>query len=105
MNKKTTKIEEEMNGGAERIVMPRRRFLSQAGLGLGAFAALASPFLSKHANAVEPVNLNLSTDDRFFRFAVIADTHIIGDFYTGPESNPMDTESIRQSAKRLESAR
>ncbi len=39
-----------------------------------------------------------------FRFAVIADPHIIDRFYKGPESNPEDTESILHSTERLTSA-
>ena len=35
-----------------------------------------------------------------FRFAVIADSHIIDKFYTGPESNAEDTESILHSTER-----
>ena len=40
-----------------------------------------------------------------FRFAVIADSHIIDTMYKGPESNAEDTESILHSAERLTSAR
>src|SRR5215475_7429650 len=40
-----------------------------------------------------------------FRFAIIADSHIIDPMYTGPESNAEDTESILHSAERLTSAR
>jgi predicted MPP superfamily phosphohydrolase len=40
-----------------------------------------------------------------FRFALIADSHIIDPFYKGPESNAEDTESIFHSAERLTSAR
>src|SRR5215471_12178594 len=40
-----------------------------------------------------------------FRFAMIADSHIIDSMYTGPESNAEDTESILHSAERLTSAR
>ncbi|MEJ7708535.1 MAG: hypothetical protein WKF84_01430 [Pyrinomonadaceae bacterium] len=42
---------------------------------------------------------------RFFRFAVIADTHIIDDFYKGPEGSPLDTETIFKTSARLEKAR
>jgi hypothetical protein len=42
---------------------------------------------------------------RYFYFAVIADTHIIDDFYKGPESTPLDTESIFKTTERLVSAR
>ena len=40
-----------------------------------------------------------------FRFALIADTHIIDDFYTGPEGSALDTESIFRTAPRLATAR
>lgn len=40
-----------------------------------------------------------------FRFAVIADSHIIDPFYKGPESNAEDTESVFHSAERLTAAR
>ncbi len=42
---------------------------------------------------------------RFFYFAVVADTHIIDDFYHGQESNALDTESLQHSAANLISAR
>ncbi len=63
--------------------IPRRRFLSLAG---------TAPLL-----AAPPVDT--------FRFAVIADSHIIDTMYKGPESNAEDTESILHSAERLTSAR
>jgi hypothetical protein len=62
----------------------RRTFLSVAGSALPCLAAPA-------ANT--------------FRFAVIADSHIIDPFYKGPEGNAEDTESIFQTAARLTSAR
>src|SRR5579871_6490989 len=40
-----------------------------------------------------------------FRFAVIADTHIIDEYYRGPESNPEDTESILKTTERLKQTR
>jgi len=40
-----------------------------------------------------------------FRFAVIADTHIIDEFYRGPESNQEDTESILKTTERLRRTR
>jgi hypothetical protein len=39
-----------------------------------------------------------------FVFAVISDTHIIDDFYVGPEGNELDTESIFYANERLEAA-
>ena len=66
------------------ITIPRRTFLSLAGAVL---PSLASPAPNT------------------FRFAVIADSHIIDPFYKGPEGNPEDTESIFQTSNRLTAAR
>ena len=46
-----------------------------------------------------------SPGGRYFYFAVIADPHIIDDFYHGHESNAFDTESLQHSAANLTSAR
>jgi len=43
--------------------------------------------------------------DRYFYFAVIADTHVIDGFYHGQESNAEDTESLQHTAANLVSAR
>jgi hypothetical protein len=64
--------------------MNRRRFLSLTCAG-------AAPLLAAPADS--------------FRFAVIADSHIIDPLYKGPEGNPEDTESILHSAERLTTAR
>jgi hypothetical protein len=40
-----------------------------------------------------------------FRVAFISDTHIIDQFYVGPEGTPLDTESLFHSAERLQLAR
>ena len=64
----------------------RRSFLAT----LGAAAACPHP---------------LEAADGSFRFAVIADTHIIDEFYRGPEGNAEDTESIFKTTERLRSAR
>jgi hypothetical protein len=40
-----------------------------------------------------------------FYFAVVADTHIIDDFYHGHESNDIDTSTLYQTTPRLTSAR
>lgn len=61
-----------------------------------ATAADAPPFPDADGSPAPP---------RPFRVAVLADTHIIDDYYTGPESSPLDTESIFRSAERLEHAR
>jgi predicted MPP superfamily phosphohydrolase len=39
------------------------------------------------------------------RIAVLADTHIIDEYYTGPENTPVDTESIFHTKDRLEQVR
>ncbi len=64
--------------------LARRSFLSLAGSALPCLAAPAP---------------------NTFRFAIIADSHIIDPFYKGPEGSPEDTESIFQAATRLTSAR
>jgi predicted MPP superfamily phosphohydrolase len=48
--------------------------------------------------------LSAQSDQRFY-FAVIADSHIIDQYYKGPENSPEDTESILHSAERLAAAR
>lgn len=94
---KKEKSSEESHGD-----MPRRQFLVNAGLGLGALAAL-NPGISANAS---PVLLpNISQNKRFFRFAVISDTHIIDEFYKGPESNKLDSESVFLTTKRLSAVR
>ncbi len=66
----------------------RRSFLSAA----GAAAAAASAF-------------RLDAAPGAFRFAVIADTHIIDEYYKGPEGSPEDTESIFKTTERLKRTR
>lgn len=46
-----------------------------------------------------------AASDRYFYFAIIADTHIIDEFYKGPEGNALDTETIFKTTERLTSAR
>lgn len=69
--------------------MNRRTLLQAGGVALASFASVAGAKPSK---------------DRFY-FGIIADTHIIDDFYRGPEGSPEDTESIRKSTERLTAAR
>lgn len=69
--------------------MNRRSFLQTGAVAL-------APFTSLQGAAADP--------DKFY-FAVIADSHIIDDFYKGPENSPEDTESILHSAERLTAAR
>jgi hypothetical protein len=73
----------------------RRQFGSIAASTLG-----SSLTRSLWAREVSSVN-----SDRFFHFAVVADPHIIDDFYRGQESNALDTESLQHSAANLSSAR
>ncbi len=40
-----------------------------------------------------------------FRFAIVADTHIIDEWYEGPESNELDTESMFHTFDRFTAAR
>lgn len=37
-----------------------------------------------------------------FRFAVITDTHVIDEWYTGPENSPLDTESMQFANARMD---
>ncbi len=67
----------------------RRRFLQTTGVGLIAW----------------PSFLDARVEADTFHVGVIADTHIIDDFYKGPEGNALDTETIFQTTKRLEAAR
>lgn len=92
---------------ANNILTARRRFLMQAGGGLSAIAGMSflNPTNAAIINENTASNLAESGDKRFFRFAVIADTHIIDDFYKGPEGSPLDTETIFQTTNRLQSAR
>ena len=69
-------------------MLTRRRFLQAAGSGL-----------------VVPSLLEAQTDSATFHIGVIADTHIIDEFYRGPESNPEDSESIFLTRDRLIAAR
>jgi predicted MPP superfamily phosphohydrolase len=54
--------------------------------------------------AAAPV-LSFAAGHGRFRFAIIADTHIIDEFYRGPEGNAEDTESIFKTTERLERTR
>jgi len=64
--------------------MLRRQFIATAGGGLTALAAPAA---------------------KSFRFAVIGDTHIIDEFYKGPEGSPEDTDTIFKTSERLTATR
>jgi hypothetical protein len=68
-------------------MLTRRAFLSAAG-----------------AVAATPLSLE-AAGSHVFRFAVIADTHIIDQFYRGPEGNPEDSQSIRKTSERLRRTR
>lgn len=88
----------------EQKQLPRRNFLKN----VGAAMALTIPAFATKGNAAA-IDLLASAvpadKKRNFRFAVIADTHIIDDFYKGPEGNPLDTETIFKTTDRLKSAR
>ncbi len=75
-------------------MMNRRQFGS---LGLGSLAAVLTREL--WAREVQ------AASDRYFYFAIVADPHIIDNFYHGPEGNAEDTESIFHTSERLISAR
>lgn len=109
-NEEIINSEENTNKETMRVLLPRRRFLMQAGIGLSAIAALNTPLVARAATLDEDFlsqqqNTKASSANRFFRFAVIADTHIIDDFYKGPEGSPLDTETIFQTTNRLQAAR
>jgi hypothetical protein len=70
-------------------VLTRRRFITAAGAGLLAL----------------PGYLEARRDDGVFHVGLIADTHIIDDYYTGPEGNAEDTASIFETERRLVAAR
>ncbi len=67
----------------------RRQFLHTTGAGLLAL----------------PSFLEARDDSRTFHLGVIADTHIIDEFYRGPEGNAEDTDSIFKTTDRLTAAR
>ena len=92
---------------AARITLPRRRFLLQTGAVIGALTTLGSPFAADGAEVISAQRNGRTTETnrRFFRFAIIADTHIIDEFYRGPEGNALDTETIFKTTDRLASAR
>lgn len=71
------------------VPFSRRQFVLGAAAGLA-----AAPSVLRAAPAADT-----------FRFAVIADTHIIDGFYKGPEGSPEDTESIFKTSERLTAAR
>lgn len=69
--------------------MNRRQFLHVGGAALAPFSLL----------------MGAKPDPNKFYFAILADTHIIDEFYKGPENSPEDTASILESANRLTAAR
>lgn len=73
------------------MIIHRKQFLQVAGGGL---LSLAAPRL-----------LDADPESGKFYFAVIADSHIIDDFYKGPEGSPEDTESIFKTTERLTQTR
>jgi hypothetical protein len=101
------KNEKDKNENASRIGLPRRQFLWKAGLGLSAMAALSPAVMAGGlANGLpELLTAGGKKDSRYFRFAVISDTHIIDEFYKGPESNALDSETVFKTTERLTSVR
>lgn len=109
-----------MTKRTSRIISPneinRRDFLRRAGGGLATMVAGGmfldsceyggvNPGIPLGADAFMAPSPLESYDDPTFRFAILTDTHIIDEFYTGPEGNELDTESIWHSAERLAFAR
>lgn len=70
-------------------MLSRRQFFQMSGAGL----------------LVPPTLLDAQDGAHLFRIGVIADSHIIDDFYRGPEGNEEDTWTIFQTTKRLMAAR
>lgn len=103
-------MNDKENNEKGKIILPRRKFLERIGGGLTAIAALNIPILAseninRNEDLVDAEFVSNARDKNIFRFAVIADTHIIDDFYKGPEGNALDTETIFQTTKRLTTAR
>jgi len=73
----------------------RRDVLRLGGAGLGALALSGLPAAGCGGGG----------GDDTFRFAVLADPHIIDEAYTGPESNAEDTQSMAHTEERLRAAR
>lgn len=84
----------------QKVIFPRRKFIERIGTGLAGITLLGVPNIAGDVLAAER-----AADKRYFRFAVIADTHIIDDFYKGPEGNQLDTETIFKTTERLTAAR
>jgi len=103
-------MKDKKTSEGNKIILPRRKFLERIGGGLTAIAALnipisASENINQNEDFIDAEFAQNARDKNIFRFAVIADTHIIDDFYKGPEGNPLDTETIFQTTKRLTAAR
>jgi len=77
------------------MTVTRRQFGSLAAATLG--SSLTRSLWAREVSS--------AADDRYFYFAIVADSHIIDDFYHGQESNAFDTESLQHSAANLTSAR
>ena len=70
-------------------MLSRRQFFQMSGAGL----------------LVPPTLRDAQDGAHIFHIGVIADSHIIDDFYRGPEGNEEDTWTIFQTTKRLTAAR
>jgi 3',5'-cyclic AMP phosphodiesterase CpdA len=77
-----------------------RRTFSRLLLGAAALGAPRPAAIAATSKAS-----NQSARSRFFRVAIVADTHIIDPLYKGPEDTPEDTVSMTHTAERLIAAR
>ena len=81
-------------------------FLLQTGTIIGALTTFTlTARLAAHGAVATSAQRSVSipeANSRFFRFANIADTHIIDDFYKGFKGNSLDTETIFKTTIRLE---
>jgi 3',5'-cyclic-AMP phosphodiesterase len=89
------------------VLLTRRELLKIGGAGLAALGACAVPLIGCGSSSGDGGDITGDTaiDDRYFYFAALADTHIIDEFYEGPEGSPLDTESIFLTTDRLTAAR
>jgi len=78
-----------------------RRTFSQLLVGTAALGA-TTPIKAMRASAG---NADQAANNRTFRVAIVADTHIVDPFYTGPEETAEETESMSHTADRLVAAR
>jgi hypothetical protein len=79
------------------VKITRHQFLRRIAAAGGSAAAMA----------LQPFRLAATADADTFHVALIADTHIIDEYYKGPEpaGTPADSESLFHTTERLEAAR